>query len=97
MHLMLLLILALLWIKYFIGNRGELSTYDLAFFEFCRRSTDGEAGAITALRPLVLNALRFYNIDDLEASNGYKRHLCVLPWQIHMGIRHQYAPFCSYY
>ena len=53
-----------------LETSGELSMpADLAFFEFCRRSTDGEAGAITALRPLVLNALRFYNIDDLEASN----------------------------
>ena len=60
---------------------------DAAFYEFCRHIHEGEDGARAPLRPLLLQALRWYEVTTLDPSDPLRAAL----WRLAVRHRHTAA------
>ncbi|MCB9730059.1 MAG: hypothetical protein H6744_10325 [Deltaproteobacteria bacterium] len=57
---------------------------EIAFYDFCRRHTEGESAVSAELRPLLMAALRWHRIGSLEPTDELRQAL----WRLSIAHRH---------
>jgi acetyl/propionyl-CoA carboxylase alpha subunit/acetyl-CoA carboxylase carboxyltransferase component len=57
---------------------------EIAFYDFCRRHSEGEAAASAELRPLLMAALRWHGISSLDPTDELRQAL----WRLSIAHRH---------
>ncbi len=73
-----------------VAGEAAAAPAETAFYEFCRRHLEGEAGAPAEARPALLRALRRYGIAGFEPADAVRRAL----WRLaaahaHGELRHR--------